>query len=80
MDAQDISFKNSTFDMVFISCVFCSISDLLMDFFNPHTVNLYGANINRRTVENLKKAGFQRIEVKNLAGDIVKKIVISNEK
>ena len=112
MDAQDMSFEDNTFDMVFTTCVFCSVPDPIeglkeikrvckpggkiimlehvrsekkilgpiMDFFNPLTVNLYGANINRRTVENLKKAGFQRIEVKNLAGDIVKKIVISNEK
>jgi hypothetical protein len=53
---------------------------LIMDIFNPLTVNLYGANINRRTVENVQKAGFRKIEVTNLTGDIVKKIVISNEK
>ena len=51
----------------------------LMDLLNPVTVNTYGANINRRTVENIKKAGFHNVQVKNLAGDIVKKIIIKNE-
>ncbi len=48
---------------------------LLMDIFNPLTLNLYGANINRRTVDNIKKAGFTKIDVTNL-----KKIVIHNFK
>ncbi len=111
MDAQDMSFEDDTFDVVFTTCVFCSVPDPikglkeikrvckpgdkiimiehvrseqkiigpLMDFFNGLTVNLYGGNINRRTVENVKKTGFQNVEVKNLAGDIVKKIIIKNE-
>lgn len=53
---------------------------LLMDIFNPVTLNLYGANINRKTVENIKKAGFTKIEVTNLKSDILKKIVIHNFK
>ncbi|KAF5029224.1 Ubiquinone/menaquinone biosynthesis C-methyltransferase UbiE [anaerobic digester metagenome] len=53
---------------------------LLMDMFNPLTLNLYGANINRRTVDNIKNAGFTKIEVTNLKGDILKKIVIHNFK
>lgn len=53
---------------------------LLMDIFNPITLNLYGANINRKTVENIKKAGFTKIEVTNLKSDILKKIVIHNFK
>ncbi|NBG88828.1 class I SAM-dependent methyltransferase [Isachenkonia alkalipeptolytica] len=112
MDAQNMSFEDDTFDVVFTTCVFCSVPDPikglkeikrvckpegkiimlehvrsekkiigpLMDLFNPLTVNLYGANINRRTVENIQKAGFHNVEVKNLAGDIVKKILIRNEK
>lgn len=56
------------------------IAGLIMDMFNPITLNLYGANINRRTVENVKLAGFSEIEVTNLTGDIVKKIVINNKK
>jgi ubiquinone/menaquinone biosynthesis C-methylase UbiE len=112
MDAQNMDFPDNTFDMVFTTCVFCSVPDpvkglkeirrvcknngkivmiehvrsekklmgLIMDIFNPLTLNLYGANINRRTVENAQKAGFSKIEVTNLTGDIVKKIIINNEK
>lgn len=112
MDAQNMDFKDNTFDSVFTTCVFCSVPDpvkglmeikrvckpdgqiimiehvrsekkvigLIMDIFNPITVNLYGANINRKTVENVRNAGFTQVKVTNLAGDIVKKIEISNNK
>lgn len=112
MDAQNMDFPDNTFDMVFTTCVFCSVPDpvnglleikrvckpdgkiimiehvrsekkvmgLVMDIFNPIIVNLYGANINRRTVSNVKKAGFTKVEVTNLTSDIVKKIVIYNKK
>ncbi|MBS4041395.1 MAG: class I SAM-dependent methyltransferase [Flavobacteriales bacterium] len=53
---------------------------LLMDIMNPLTVNLYGANINRRTEANILEAGFDSLEVTNLWKDIVKKIVITNKK
>lgn len=53
---------------------------LIMDTLNPVTVNLYGANINRKTVENIKLAGFTEVEVTNITSDIVKKIVIHNKK
>ena len=53
---------------------------LIMDVFNPLAVGLWGANINRRTVENIKKAGFADLEIINLTMDIVKKIVINNLK
>jgi len=52
----------------------------LMDFMNPIPVHIYGANINRETVENLKKADFRNIEVRDLWLDIVKLIVIKNDK
>lgn len=52
----------------------------LMDLLNPVIVNFYGANINRRTVNNIKTAGFIDIEEINLMGDIVKKIKIDNIK
>lgn len=42
----------------------------LMDVFNPIPLNLYGANINRKTVENIRSAGFKNIEVSNLWLDI----------
>ncbi|MFT9493444.1 class I SAM-dependent methyltransferase [Anaerosolibacter sp.] len=53
-----------------------AVLGLVMDVFNPLVVNLYGANINRRTVENVYKAGFTKVEVSNLSRDIVKKIQI----
>lgn len=52
----------------------------LMDILNPIPLNLYGANINRNTIENLKKAGFENIIVKDLWLDILKLIIIRNEK
>jgi len=54
----------------------------LMDAFNFIPVHIYGANINRRTYENLLKAGFnsQHINVKDLWLDIVKLIEIKNFK
>lgn len=53
---------------------------LVMDLFNPIPLHIYGANINRRTGENIRKAGFIHVTITNLMGDIVKKIVIDNEK
>ena len=51
-----------------------------MDILNPIPLNIYGANINRRTYENLLKAGFDpdQINVKYLWFDIVKLININN--
>jgi hypothetical protein len=34
-----------------------------MDFVNPLVVRLMGANINRRTMENVRAAGFRAIGV-----------------
>lgn len=53
---------------------------LLMDIMNPLTVNLYGANINRRTEANIVVAGLNNLEVSNLWRNIVKKLVITNIK
>ncbi len=52
----------------------------IMDFLNPLPLNIYGANINRRTYENLLKAGFNpgNIRVENVWSDIVKLIRITN--
>jgi len=47
----------------------------LMDKINPLPATLGVDNINRDTVKNLKKAGFQIKQEKNLAYDIVKAIV-----
>ncbi len=45
----------------------------IMDMFNPLAVRLTGANINRRTVENVRAAGLQLEKVDNVGmGDIIK--------
>lgn len=46
----------------------------LMDLANPVAVRLSGANINRDTVGNLRRAGLEVIQVDNLFLDIVKLI------
>lgn len=48
----------------------------LMDWFNFIPLNIWGANINRETIENLEKAGFKDPEVNNLWLDIVKQIKV----
>ncbi|MDA3951028.1 MAG: methyltransferase domain-containing protein [Spirochaeta sp.] len=46
-----------------------------MDFLNPIPLHFYGANINRRTEENLRLAGFKEMEITNLWMDVMKRIV-----
>jgi len=52
----------------------------MMDLVNPVPLHVYGANINRRTFENLLKAGFEpeNINITDLWFDIVKRITIIN--
>lgn len=54
----------------------------LMDAFNFIPLNIYGANINRETFQNLLNAGFKpkQIHVTNVWLDIVKLIRISHNK
>lgn len=112
MDAQNMDFPDNTFDVIFTTCVFCSVSDpiiglkemrrvckptgkiimiehvrsekkvlgIIMDILNPIVVNIYGANINRKTVDNINSAGFINVTATNLYSDIVKKIEIVNIK
>ncbi len=48
----------------------------LMDSLNWISLYTWGSNINRRTMVNIKKAGLEVLEVKNLWFDIVKEIVL----
>ena len=48
---------------------------LIADVLNPIVVRLWGANINRRTVENVQSAGLVVERVENIAANIVKLIV-----
>ncbi|RCW57484.1 class I SAM-dependent methyltransferase [Halanaerobium sp. ST460_2HS_T2] len=51
----------------------------LMDWFNWVSLYTWGANINRRTIENIKKAGLELVEVNNLMSDIVKEIELKKK-
>lgn len=46
----------------------------LMDLLNPVVVRIVGANINRQTIENVRRAGLEIVDVENLRGDLVKLI------
>jgi phosphatidylethanolamine/phosphatidyl-N-methylethanolamine N-methyltransferase len=46
----------------------------LMDFVNPLVVRMMGANINRQTVQNVKRAGLTILRVEHLQGELVKLI------
>lgn len=50
-----------------------------MDILNPLVLGLTGTNINRRTVENIEKAGFANFKAEDIWRHIVKKIVIYND-
>lgn len=55
------------------------LAGAVMDIFNPLVLGLTGTNINRRTVENIEKAGFTNFKAEDIWRHIVKKIVIYNE-
>ena len=46
----------------------------VMNFINPAIVALVGANINRKTVKNIKSCGFASVRVDERSGDIIKLI------
>ena len=46
----------------------------MMDFVNPFALRMMGANINRRTIENIKLAGLQIETIENLAGTLFRLI------
>lgn len=52
----------------------------LMDMFNWVSFYIWGANINRKTIENIQKAGLNIVKEKLLWSDIVKKIVLEKYK
>ena len=47
---------------------------LLMDMLNPLVVRVMGANINRQTVQNVRLAGLEVVDVEPLRGELVKLI------
>lgn len=107
MDAEDLGFKENSFDVVACTFVLCSVPDpvkalnemrrvckpngkivviehvlsknriiaLLQHIHNPVTRYLFGFNVNRDTVSNIKKAGLKITSEKNLALNGVFKII-----
>jgi len=47
----------------------------LMDILNPLSLYLVGSNINRRTLENVRKAGIKLTRIENIFSKIVKLVV-----
>jgi phosphatidylethanolamine/phosphatidyl-N-methylethanolamine N-methyltransferase len=45
---------------------------VLFDLINPMVVRMMGANINRRTMDNIRKAGWKVLVEENLSSDIVR--------
>lgn len=52
----------------------------MMDLFNPVTVNLWGANINRETMKNIHLAEILVTSEDRLMGSIMRKLVLSPNK
>ena len=108
MDAQDLKFKENTFDYVLCTFVLCSVPNpvktlkemkrvlkpkgeiimlehvlsknklirLYQDIHNPFTKFLFSCNVNRNTIENIKKANLKIKTEKNLALKDVFKFII----
>ncbi|MBT2639424.1 methyltransferase domain-containing protein [Bacillus sp. ISL-39] len=53
---------------------------LVMDFLNPVTVRMWGANINRETMENIKAAGLSVVGEERLMGSIMRRLLLSPNK
>ncbi|MFQ6052486.1 MAG: class I SAM-dependent methyltransferase [Candidatus Hydrothermarchaeota archaeon] len=47
----------------------------ILDFINPLTRDIFGFNVNRKTIVNIKKAGLKIEKAQNLLADIFKMIV-----
>jgi len=46
----------------------------IMNFLNPLTVRIFGANINRQTIKNVQACPFQKIIIDPVSTDIIKLI------
>ena len=105
-DAEDLPFKDGSFDAVVATCVFCTVPDplrglrevrrvlrhggqvvllehmrpggllgRLFDLLDPIASRLMGPHINRRTPENIRKAGLVVVEEQGVFSDWIKVLV-----
>ena len=49
----------------------------IMDWLNPLVVQMMGANINRRTIENVRRSGLEIVHIENLDGGGMYKRIIA---
>lgn len=56
------------------------VAGVVMDVFNPLTVRLWGANINRETLKNIENAGLQFEKNESLMGSVMRRIVLTTNK
>ena len=113
MDAENLKFKDNSFDCIVCTFVLCSVPDpikvlkemkrvckkggkivmiehmlskykiiaLYEHIHNPITKRLFGFNVNRKTIDNIQKAGLKIDKATNLAiFDVFKRIEIINDK
>lgn len=108
MDAENLKFKDNSFDTIVCTFVFCSVPDpvkgleeirrvcksngkivmmehvlsknklvaFLQHVHNPIMRFLFGVNINRDTILNIKKAGLKIVNEENLASNDIFKFVV----
>lgn len=56
------------------------VAGKLLDLINPLTVRIVGANVNRKTIENIEKAGLKVEQQNYLMTSIIRKLIISPNK
>jgi len=105
-DAEDLAFRDGSFDTVLATCVFCTVPDpvrglrearrvlkdggevillehmrpqgflgRLFDLLDPMASRLMGPHINRRTLDNIRRAGLVVVEERTVFSDWIKVIV-----
>jgi len=105
-DAEDLAFRDGSFDTVLATCVFCTVPDpvrglrearrvlkdggevvllehmrpkgflgKLFDLLDPIASRLMGPHINRRTLDNIRRAGLVVVEERHVFSDWIKVIV-----
>lgn len=55
------------------------VAGTIFDLLNPLAIRMSGANINRRTIDNIRKAGLQIESERDLFGTVVKLIVCTKD-